>query len=86
MNVRPLEYLELHVPPTSATEAANGACAMTVLREPPFQGHGVDGGTDTNGDAGAPERINCNRKTSRFRGDGWVGYVWVATVQQLVKE
>jgi len=72
-NVRPLECLELHVPPTSATESAN-------------RGHGVDSGTDTDGDACAPETIHRNRKTSGFRGDGWIGYVWVATVQQLVKE
>ena len=91
MSVQLLECLELRVSSTSATEAADRAYAIDVIRKPPFQGHGIDGGTDTDGEAAAKEGICRNRKTRGSRGDGWVGYSWVgyvwgAAVDQLVKK
>ena len=95
MSVQPLESLVHRVPPTGATEAADrayateaadGAYIIAVIRKPPFQGHGVDGGTDTDGEADAPEGIHRNRKTSGCRGDGWVEYFYLATFHGLVKE
>jgi len=89
VNIQLFECLEPHVPPASTKEAANKVCTTIVLREPPFKGHSIDGGTETGGDAGAPKAVHRNRKTAGFHGDCWVGYarqVRVTTVQQLVKE
>jgi len=73
-NVQPLERRKPRVPLTSAKEAANRICATVVFREPPFKGHGVDTGTETDGEARAPKGIHRDRNAGGFLGDGRVGY------------
>ena len=88
-NVPPLEHHEANVPLASSMEVDNWVEAAIVLCEPFFEDRGTETGAETGGEASEPEAVDRDRGTGGLEGEGWVGYgrqVWIATVQQLVKE
>ena len=89
VNVQPLECHKSDMSLASAKEAYDRVRTAVILREPTFTNDGTETGTKTGEEASEPKTIDCNRRIGGSVGDSRVGYVcqlWVAAVQQLVKE
>ena len=86
MNVPPLERRKPDLSLASSKEVDNGVSTAVVFCEPLLADHGIETGTETSREAGEPKTVDRDRETGGFEGDGRIGHVWVATVQQLVRE
>jgi len=89
VNVQPLERHKSDMSPASAKEADDRVSTTVVLREPTLTDDGTQTGAKTGEEACEPKAIDHNRRICGFVRDGWVGHVrqlWVAAIQQLVKE
>ena len=74
VDVPPLECHESGLSLASSKEVDNWVCTTTVFCQPFFAEHGTKTGSETRGEAGEPEAVDCYRETGWLKWNGWIGY------------